>query len=120
VTSSIIIRVTILGEFSPFGPLFTLDFLNYKSCPNVSATFFLRQKLCTHTCTNFDQKMGSVTFWAISSQTHLVTLTYNTIGVHKSCLCACIRLPMHMVAAEPSAVFAYGSVAGRNFAFRVH
>jgi hypothetical protein len=61
-----------LGEFSPIGRLFTLAsiYKNLRRSPNVFANFFNS----VNSCINVYEKMGWATFWAIFSQTHLVTL----------------------------------------------
>jgi hypothetical protein len=65
-------RVTRLGEFSPSGRLFSLgSFFNYRSSPKLR--FFFPWN--TWLCTNFEQKMSWATFWAIFSQSRLVTLS---------------------------------------------
>jgi hypothetical protein len=64
-------RVTRLGEFSPFGRLFTLGrFLKVARVAQI-VWEFLSTAQVMHT---FLQEMGWATFWAIFSQTHLVTL----------------------------------------------
>jgi hypothetical protein len=62
-----------LGDFSPFGRLFTLGdcFENYRRGPNLWTT-----KLCL----NFDKKIDWATFWAIFSQTYLTSLTRGQFG----------------------------------------
>jgi hypothetical protein len=60
-------RVKRLGEFSPIGPLFSFgSFLNYKISSYFWASVFNGKLFCI----KFD-KLGA--FWAIFSQTHLVT-----------------------------------------------
>jgi hypothetical protein len=64
-------RATRLGEFSHIGRLFTLDsVLKITKVAQFWGILFPRYQLCI----NFEQKMGWATFWAIFSQTHLVTL----------------------------------------------
>jgi hypothetical protein len=46
------------------------QFFKYRSITKIWATFFTREKLCI----TFDKKWAWATFWAIFSQTHLVTL----------------------------------------------
>jgi hypothetical protein len=61
-----------VGESSPIGRLFSLgSFLKAIEVSKVEAPFIHEKKLCT----NFDKKNSWATFWAMFSQTHLVTLT---------------------------------------------
>jgi hypothetical protein len=66
----VVARVTRLGEFSPEIVYSLLLLHNYKSIPNLWATFWQGQKLLIH----FGQNMDWDTFWAILCLTHLVTL----------------------------------------------
>jgi hypothetical protein len=63
-------RVTRLGEFSPIGLLFTLgQFVkNYRNRQNFG--LFAQKKMCTYVVI----LRKNATFWALFSQTHLVTL----------------------------------------------
>jgi hypothetical protein len=62
-------RVTGLGKLSPNGRVFTLgSFFKLQKVPSFCATFFLNIPIF-HT-----QTFGWSTFWAIFSQTHLVTV----------------------------------------------
>jgi hypothetical protein len=66
--TSMLGRVAGLGAFSPIGQSFYSGqfFVNYRSRPNFEGTFFHSEILQT--------KNGWSTFWAIFTQTHLVTL----------------------------------------------
>jgi hypothetical protein len=60
-----------LGEVSPYWEMIYFgQFFKYRSITKIWATFFTREKLCI----TFDKKWAWATFWAIFSQTHLVTL----------------------------------------------
>jgi hypothetical protein len=63
-------RVTRLGEiFAYWAIVFLGHFLNDKSSPKLRLLFSMEKKFCT----NFE-KMSWATFWAIFSQSHLVSL----------------------------------------------
>jgi hypothetical protein len=63
-----------LGDFSPNGRVFALgSFLKKKQkWPNFVGYSFSTVK--GYVCIHFGEKIGWATFWAIFSQTHLVTL----------------------------------------------
>jgi hypothetical protein len=64
-------RVTRLGEFSPIGRLFSLgSLLKITEVAQHSGLLFSSFQFLY----KFRQKMAWVTIWAISSQTHLVTM----------------------------------------------
>jgi hypothetical protein len=60
-----------LGEFTSNGRLFTIDsILKITEVAHILFHFFHKHRLCS----NFDKKLDWDRFWAIFSQTHLVTL----------------------------------------------